>query len=504
MLYVNVLEDVILLTRTRLSRFFQASSVEREPRSYSTRTAGKAAGTSTEILDTPLAPASSAGSSPAVRPNSLPGPIQPNAIQQAAFVLLCIYVVSNLANDWSVRLFGERAFLSLISGALLPVACFIGGTALRGLRFWTGRWWLAFLVWATMAIPFSHWPGGSFNVVKEFALKNWPLMFCAVAAVLTVEQCRKLFHVIIFGAIFVMLACYFFGDASDGRLLIPNSLFFDNPNDLALQLLLGGMFCAYLLLSRNVVRQIFGAILIAMSVLFILKTGSRANFLSVIACLIVALIVVQRKGKLVILAGALLLIAPIFISASQWSRLVYIVWAPEEQDATNGDLESQIERTEVAKKAFFYSAEHPLFGLGPGQFGDVVWSDAKKEGLRQPSLGTHNTYLQVSSEMGIPGLIFYLGTLGGALGMSLRLYRRAIRDPRMPDVANMALCLFLALVAYSFSTLFHHVAYSRQLPTLAGLTVALWAAAASQFPAASSKSDVQKPWGLPISPTPAK
>jgi O-antigen ligase len=218
-------------------------------------------------------------------------------------------------------------------------------------------------------------------------------------------------------------------------------------------------------------------------------------------CLIAALVVVQRKVKLLILTGVVLLIAPIFVSGAQWSRLVYIVFSPEEEQTTNGDLESQIQRTELAKKAVGYTVTHPLFGVGPGQFGEVVWADAKMSGLRFPSLGTHNSYLQAASEMGIPGLIFYLGTLFGALSMSLRLYRRAMRDPRMSDVANMALCLFLALVAYSFSTLFHHVAYSRQLPTLAGITIALWAAAWSQFPAESSKSDVQKPWGLPTSRT---
>jgi len=479
-----------------LSRFFQASSVEREPRSYSTLAPTKPPALSTENLEEPLGRPSPLGAR-----KHQPREIQPNAIQRIAFVLLSVYVVSNLVNDWSNRFFGERAFLSLISGVLLPIACLVAGTALRGLRFWAGRWWLAFLGWAIVSIPFSHWPGGSFGIVQEFALKNWPLLFYVAAAVLTLVQCRQLFYVIIFGAIVVILSCYFFGDASSGRLLLPNSIFFDNPNDLALQLLVGVMFCAYLLLSRNVLKQIFGAILIGVSILLILKTGSRANFLSVIVCLIAGLIVIQRKMKLLIFVGVVLLIAPIFVSASQWSRLVYIVWAPDEESATDGDLESQIQRTELVKKAVVYTATHPVFGLGPGQFGDVVWADAKQQGIRFGSFGTHNTYLQAASEMGIPGLIFYLGTLFGALSMSLRLYRRAIRDSRMSDVASMALCLFLALVAYSFSTLFHHVAFSRQLPTLAGLTVALWAAASSQFPPESLKSDVQNPWGLPTSRT---
>jgi O-antigen ligase len=476
--------------------------VERPPRSYQSRTSAKAGTVNTETLEKP--PVIRAFGTPPNPAAPLVQVIQPNGFQKAGFVLLCVYLISNLANDWSIRLLNERAFLSLIAGVLLPFACLVAGTALRGLRFWVGRWWLAVLAWALVTIPFSSWRGGSFSLIQEFALKNWPLLFYAAAAVLTLGQCRKLFYVMNFGAVVVISACYFFGEAKEGRLAIPNSLFFDNPNDLALQLLLGVMFCAYLLMSRNVLHQIFGAILIGVSILLILKTGSRANFLSVIVCLITALIVVQRKLRLVILTGVVLLIAPLFVSANQWSRLVYIVWAPEEEKTVNGDLESQIERTELFKKAVVYTVTHPLFGLGPGQFGDVVWADAKAAGTRFPSLGTHNTYLQVASEMGFPALIFYLGALYGSLSMNLRLYRRAARDPRMSDVANMALCLFLALVAYSFSTLFHHVAYSRQFPTLAGLTIALWAAAAAQFPAESSKNDVKKQWGPPTSLTPMK
>ena len=419
---------------------------------------------------------------------------------------MCVYLLSNLANDWSMRLAGQRAFLSLISGVALPIVCLVSGTALRGLKFWVGRWWIGFFVCAAVSIPFSYWRGGSFAVVVQFAEKNYPLLFYIAAVVLTVSQCRTLFFVTIFGSAVVLASCFFFGEASQGRLLIPNSLFFDNPNDLALQLLLGVMFCAYLLMSRNVFYQALGAVLIAVSILYILKTGSRANFLSVIVCLIAALIVAKRKMKLLIFTGVVLLIAPVFISAHTWTRLVYIVWAPDEEGVTNGDLESQITRTEVFKRAVTYTATHPLFGIGAGQFSEYVWNDAKMAGQRFPSLGTHNTYLQVSSEMGIPALICYLGTLIGVLSMNLRLYRRALRDPRMEDVANMALCLFLALVAYSFSTLFHHVAYSRQLPTLAGMTIALWAAASRQLSAdaESSKTEVQKRWGPPTSPTPVK
>jgi O-antigen ligase len=468
-----------------VSRFFQASILARPSRSYRTPLGTKAIVPTAEAIKA-VNPTGASSASPLNAPNTIAqSETRPSAIQRIAFTLLCIYLISNLANDWSMRLFGQRAFLSLITGAALPIACLTAGTLLRGLRAPVGRWWLAFLVWAIVTIPFSFWPGGSFAVVRVFGEKHFPLFFYVAATTLTISQCRRLFNVLIFGAFTVVAACVFFGDQSGDRFVIPNSLFFDNSNDLALQLLIGAIFCCYLLLTGNVLGKAVGVVLFLMSMLYVFKTGSRGNFLSVVVCLITALIMIKRKTKLLALIAILLLTAPLFVSKSQWLRLVHIVWSPE-VDETNGDVLSQMQRTEVAKSAIMLSLTHPLFGVGPGQFAQVIWENSLKAGRPVPSLGTHNTYLEISSEMGMPTLIFYLAALIGSLRMNLQLYRWAKNDSKLQETANMALCLVLALAAYSVSTIFHHVAYGRQFPILAGMSFALWTASAPRLSLSSS------------------
>jgi hypothetical protein len=405
-------------------------------------------------------------------------------MQKCAFVLLCIYIVSNLANDWALRLLGQRAFLSLITGVTLPLVCFAAGTAFRGLRHPLGRCWLAFLVWAVVSAPFSSWPGGTVAILFEFLTKNAPLFFYATAAVLTISQCRKLFYVSAFGGLAVILACVFFGDARTGRLMIPGSIFFDNSNDLALQLLISAAFMAFLLFSGNKVTKATGLALFSVALLYVFKTASRANFLSLGVCFAAALLLSKHRGKLLTTGAVIAILAAAFVPSKQWTRMVYIVLDPESDQPArlganpeiNGDLESQLGRMDMFKRSLVETMMHPVFGVGAGQFGTVIWSEAKKQGERVPSLGTHNTYTQVSSELGIPALILYLLVLGGSLNLNRRLYRAASHRPEARDVAAMAFCLFLATTAYSFSTFFHHVAYSRQLPTLAGMTMALWMA----------------------------
>jgi O-antigen ligase len=405
---------------------------------------------------------------------------EPSGVQKAIFFLLCVYLASNLANDWAMRIFGSKAFLSLITGVLLPIACLLGGVAFRGLALPTGRFWLAFLVWTILSLPFSTWRGGSFAMTQEFLTKNAPIYFYITASVVNIALCRKLFYVTIFGGFLVVCACFFFGDASSGRLLIPNSLFFDNANDLALQLLISAMLTSFLILSGGKFGKLVGAVLLGAALLFTFRTASRANFLSLCVCATAAFILYRNRARMLLLGAVMAILAAVVIPPEQWTRMVFIVVNPTGDGTVdgkeNGDLQSQLERTDLFKRSLVETMTHPIFGLGAGQFGTVLWAEAKAKGQHNSGLGTHNTYTQVSSELGVPALVLYLVVLVGCLKMNRSLYRQSSAYPELKDVSNMAFCLFLALLAYSCSTFFHHVAFSRQLPTLAGMSAALWMA----------------------------
>jgi O-antigen ligase len=421
---------------------------------------------------------------PLVTPLQSPGPLTlheliPNDFQKLGYFLLCVYIVSNLANDISLRLIGSRAYLSLIAGVTLPFVCLLAGTSFRFLDHTMGRFWLFMLFWMGFAGVFSTWRGGSFMIVQEFTTKNWVLLVYIVAVTLTLSQCRRLIHLNVFASLIVIVSCFAFGSYYDGRLLIPDSIFFENSNDLAIQLLISGSFVIYLLFSPRILTRLCGLAFSGATFYLLLKTGSRAGFLALVVCFFVALVISEHRSRMLAVVIPLSIVGIALMPAEQLKRLTYIVLSQEEEtpvDDKDGALLSQMQRTELLKRSLILTLRHPLLGVGPGQFPEVVGKEFKAEGKRIPYLNTHNTYTQISSESGLLGLFAYLGVLFMAIRSNFRLYRLASRH-RQTTLANMAFCLLIALTSYSVTSLFHHVAYSRQLPTLAGMSLALWFAA---------------------------
>jgi O-antigen ligase len=99
-------------------------------------------------------------------------------------------------------------------------------------------------------------------------------------------------------------------------------------------------------------------------------------------------------------------------------------------------------RIQLLRKSVKYTFQHPLFGVGPGMFVVAEDEDAKAAGFRHGNWqGTHNSYTEVSSELGIPAFIFYLLVIFLSLKTTSRIYRKTRDDPRVQDIANIAICL---------------------------------------------------------------
>jgi len=102
--------------------------------------------------------------------------------------------------------------------------------------------------------------------------------------------------------------------------------------------------------------------------------------------------------------------------------------------------------------------------------------DAIKAGRRHGSWqGTHNSYTQVSSECGIPALIFYVMAVVFALRKTHKIYGQTRGDPRLQDIANVALGLNYALIVFAVTILFDYIAYTSMLSVFGGLSAALGA-----------------------------
>jgi O-antigen ligase len=398
----------------------------------------------------------------------------PNLFEKLALFLVCIYILAALANDLSFRLLGGKAYLSLIAGAALPFVCLFAGTLLRPFRFPVGKVWSLYLLWLVVTIPFSVWKGGSASQVLSVMAKNFLMLFYIAAAASDLKSCSKLFYTQILGAITVLVSCAAFGQSVGARLRIPESLFFDNPNDLATHLLISGVFLLFLLFSPKIPLRLVGLALMAATLFALLKTGSRGLFIALVFCILAAFFLSRHRILLLAVAVPVAVLSLLTLPSATRSRLFSIVLSEEAAPMTeDGDYGSQLERVEMLKKGIAFTLSHPLFGVGPGMFAEAVRGEDQQKGSRTPFLNTHNTYVQVSSESGFPGLIFYVATLIFTLGMNYRVFRLSHGVPHLYDVWRISFTLLIATVGYAGACMFHHLAYTAHLPILAGMSIAL-------------------------------
>jgi len=160
---------------------------------------------------------------------------------------------------------------------------------------------------------------------------------------------------------------------------------------------------------------------------------------------------------------------------------------------THGDP-NVIERAALWRAAGDAFVAHPVFGVGYGQFAGYA---SATHHLR--ALVTHETYLSVAAELGVPGLLVFLWLLGAVVRDSRRV--RVATGSRIPRV------LFGFLVATAVQGLVNNVDQFRSLWIAAGMVAALTlreraARAAAIRPGPRSRAKPAAAWAAGW-PTPA-
>jgi O-antigen ligase len=420
-----------------------------------------------------------------------------NIVGAIGFFLFCAFILSGYANDWAIKLIGNKAYISTITLVLLPLPWLLSGNALRGLQRPMGRWWAAFLVCLLLSTPFSVWKGGSAMLLWNYVPKNYLIFFYACTFVTSIRYCRYLMYVNVAGAIVLLLTCMKFGttgDGSDERFRVPGSLFYSNSNEVGLALLLGVTSFLFLFFQPGMKMWFLGAAGTLFSVMYALKTGSRGCLVAAIAMFVMIFLFSRSKLKMAAVALPLIGLALLLVPSATVHRLLLFGTDTEaiQSDSDVAAIESRLQRQEMLRLSLKYTFTRPLFGVGPGQFAVAVAGDAAKEGTHAAWLGTHNSYTQVSSECGIPAFVCYCAVLVFCFQTNRRLYRQSRDNPALKDVASLSFCLLASTLVYAVSTFFFHIAYSGTLPALAGFSLALRLAAepllARQLPIARSNA----------------
>jgi O-antigen ligase len=153
------------------------------------------------------------------------------------------------------------------------------------------------------------------------------------------------------------------------------------------------------------------------------------------------------------------------------------------EEEASGSTEA---RLELLKDSITTTIMHPLFGVGPGNF---MVQQAQLALDRGEAYGmwhvTHNSYTELSSETGIPGLLIYLAFVVQCWRVLTRIRRRRYVSK---DVRVMSQTLQAALVVLVTVAFFDSVGYGPNIPILAGLITALSVIARNQQVGYETKS----------------
>lgn len=323
---------------------------------------------------------------------------------------------------------------------------------------------IAMFVWLVLGIPFAMWRGGSLDYVITFIWKVVAVIVLMLVCADSFSRMRKLLKV---EALSFLLICglglravqhgYVFRALEENQ-----RQFFINPNEVALKAALAVPLCvAFLMISRSVLPKIFWISAAIVCCVTIVLTESRGGVLALSAGMLVLMFRGTLRGKRALLAGLIIaIVLVLFLSApANFSHRLGTVLSPDE-DVTG----SAQARQELLTQSLLVTLHHPIFGVGIGNF-DIVSGSWHQ---------THNTYTQISSELGLPALLFFLYALFHSW-KSIRKVERSVNNKEYLVIASGLKAMLVTAVVGLF---FYSAGY--ELLTLLPITYSVLLIKASE------------------------
>ena len=315
------------------------------------------------------------------------------------------------------------------------------------------RWATALVLWGLVTTFTSISPQTAYTALIEL-LKALVIFFVVMHALRTPQQLRS--YVLLFLVAFLIypgrgtLQNYVTGNNLVGR-AIWNGIY-SNPNDLAgITLLVLGLALAIATVKTQNRRVRQAAIAyVPMTVLIILLTQSRGAFIGLLVGFGPTILTRMRKRPSI--AGPVLIIvllAAVLVPAAAWHRFQDISKVTSSETISEADkYGSAAQRLDILKVGWHIFVDHPLLGVGIGCYPEANAVYAPQLGRRD----AHNTYITLAAEMGVPGLLLWLGMARSVLARVRRRRRSIEADDRTIQILWLERAMVGCLVAAFFAS----------------------------------------------------
>ncbi len=261
---------------------------------------------------------------------------------------------------------------------------------------------------------------------------------------------------LIVGALFAIYQ-YFTGEYSVSNIYVQRAAGLRaDPNDTAMLLLSGVPLSIYWLFQIKMkVIKLIPVVSIILLLIGIVLTGSRGGFVAL--ALIFFAIYLRKPTINTTIIGVLALILAVMLAPDSYKERIGSLVTGQEKHGGRS-LES---RSKLLYQGVTIFLQHPILGVGPGNFGTAYMKSLNTEGFSSNSglsiasntnLAAHNLYLEFLVENGIVGGVLLLSIFIISL-VKLIKYDRKIRHYQN-SAYTMSYCLLLALLGMYFAGLF--------------------------------------------------
>jgi O-antigen ligase len=315
------------------------------------------------------------------------------------------------------------------------------------------------IVWAAMGLAVSRNPDVTFNAVIDLT-KLWVIAFCIVNVIKNAAELR--FFTIAWLGIFALYPVrgalynqYICQCTTWGR--VAWNFVFENPNDLATLCLIPlGAAAAIAHVEKVKIWRLAGLIGCGVLALIVMLTQSRGSMLALGVAVILLPLTSRNRARDFLLLTAFMGVAALMAPKGVWERLGGLANVSLEGDMKGVDKEGSAEaRWGLWKIAAKQLKENPVTGIGLGTMPIANRFESLYQNLNWTMRGyrdTHNTYLRIAAETGVPGLALYIGMWIATL-VKIRKTRARIRATR-PREHQMMVFIELSVIAFLVASVF--------------------------------------------------
>ena len=338
------------------------------------------------------------------------------------------------------------------------------------LKIGIARKYIILYILMIIGIPFANHQGRAFNWIFFSYIINMQYFYIAVVQLDSAKKIKATVYVISICLLFYGIFGMATGQMSEGGRYAFGNMF--DPNDIALFMVgLSPMSIVFLRKTNKMLSRVMAALVIVVALLIIVMSGSRGGLLSLVVVFLIFFLTkvgaVKRSYKVAVVG---LLIGLFFIYSDKLNLDRYDTLLDVEEDY---NVTSDTGRIEVWKTALELIAANPITGVGAGCFPRAFGYYRAAEGREPTWKAAHNSYVEIWSEVGYPGIIVIMMIIFGCIKNYARAMKMKPAGSADDDIPFLSGLVLIGFAGHLVGAFFLSQAYGLQFTLFFALAAAL-------------------------------